>query len=385
MKVKFYKTIFLFLIFCSFFFVQPFGQKVYAAEKFTIEFCYDDYSLVKSEEELGFSANKFGLNARGLAIKVFNMGFDYKSVLRYIYPNIDGVINEICENINLEPVSSVIDVKSGRPIITEEEYGQRVDEDTLYRELFFKLVSSEGNEICVEIETIELLPIRTRKDNSLLANEKSSFITYINGTNQEGRINNIKRALSMFNGMEIKPGEVISFNDIIGDTTLENGYSLAKVILNGKFTDDYGGGVCQAATTLYNAALVAGLEILEANPHSLKVGYVKGSFDAMVSAGVSDLKIKNPYNSSIYIYTYATNLECGVKIFGEPNEFEIVRRSDRLDVDETVQPKIAYKSEGFLDYYKDGKLLKTEKIRKDSYYKVKKDEAASVENITPAV
>ena len=95
-----------------------------------------------------------------------------------------------------------------------------------------------------------------------------------------------------------------------------------------------------------------------------------GSFDAMVS-NYSDLVIKNPYDTPVYIHTYATPNECGVKIFGELNEYEIIRRNERIDFDETEFPEISYKSEGYLDYIKNGVLEKSERIRKDTYYKVK--------------
>lgn len=388
MKVKFCKTIFFMVVFAlsivTGVYIKPLNL-ANATNSKTIEFCSKGYKLIKTEEELGFKGDKYGFSSSELALKVYNMGFDYKDIINYIYPAFNSVVLDLCKAINVEPVDSFIDVRSGIPIITDEVQGVLADTNKLYLDLFLALIKNEGYNIVLEIETTTINAVKTRAENYLLANEKSSFTTYINGVNQEGRINNIKRALSMFNGMEIKPGEEISFNNIIGDTTKENGYSLAKVILNGKYADDYGGGVCQAATTLYNASLIAGLDIVEANPHSLKVGYVKGSFDAMVSAGVSDLRIKNPYINSVYIYTYANDYECGVKIFGEVNEFEIIRRSNRLEFNEEEFPKIAYKSEGYLDYYKNGELIKTERIRKDNYYKLKVDETPEVIKNTSGV
>ena len=165
------------------------------------------------------------------------------------------------------------------------------------------------------------------------------------------------------------PGEKLSFNEIAGETNAENGYALAKVILNGKYEEDYGGGVCQVASTLYNSALIAGLDIERVAPHSLKVGYVAGSFDAMVATGLSDLVIRNPFDSPIYIHAYATDAECGFKIYGAKNEYDIVRRTEVIDIDEEEAEKIAFKSEGYLDYYKDGELVQTKRIRKDKYKK----------------
>lgn len=335
-----------------------------------IAFTYNNIELYSIEKERKIKANKYGFPLSNIVKKVKNMGFDDKDVIRYIYPQIDNIINELCVAINKEPKNSYIDVQSGIPHLIPQEDGKAVDVDKIYKDLIVALQNERDNNYKLELKTNVVSPEITSEYNCKLINLKSSFTSFINGLNQEGRIHNIKEALMRFNGLCLKPGEEVSFNNIIGETTMENGYALAKVILYGKYVDDYGGGVCQAATTIYNAALMAGLEVTEVNPHSLKVGYVKGSFDAMVSSGSSDLKIKNPYNSPVYIHTYATNNECGVKIFGETNLYDIKTRSEKIEFNEAELPKIQYKSEGYLDYYKDGQLIKSEKIRKDNYYKV---------------
>ena len=169
----------------------------------------------------------------------------------------------------------------------------------------------------------------------------------------------------------INPQKTLSFNEIVGERNLKRGYKNAKIISKGRFIDAVGGGVCQVSTTLYNASILAGLEILEVNPHSLKVGYVKGSFDAMVSAGISDLVIENDGEYPVFIHTYATNEECGVKIFGLKNEFTIKPRSEKIEFDEEEFPNVFSKTIGYLDYYKDDILIESKKIRKDTYYKAK--------------
>lgn len=337
-----------------------------------ISLIYNDNVFFLNEKEFQ-DIKKFKFSNHELLKKVKNMGFSDEDCVNYVYPNLKLKINEICEKINKEAISSSISVESGAPIVNKEQVGEVVNLDCLYNDLFTCLLLNKNAEIEIKVDKIN--PDILLEDNLMLTNEKSSFTTYINGVNQEGRIQNIKRALEQFNGMVIMPNESVSFNKTIGETTKENGYSLAKVILNGKYTDDYGGGVCQAATTLYNSALIAGLEIEKVRPHSLKVGYVLGSFDAMVSAGVSDLVIKNPYKTPVFVHTYSTDAECGVKIFGEQNEFEIKRRNEKVEFDETEFPEISYKSEGFLDYFKNGELIKSQKIRQDAYKKVKVEES----------
>ena len=87
----------------------------------------------------------------------------------------------------------------------------------------------------------------------------------------------------------------------MGARTEANGFKKAKIIEDGRFVYGTGGGVCQASTTLYNAALLAGLKVTEYHPHSLSVNYVRPSRDAMVSGSYSDLKFCNTTNCPVYI------------------------------------------------------------------------------------
>lgn len=374
---KFITPIFLFVIMCGSFFNNFSFNNCYAINERQIVFIYDGYELGLCEDDI-ISNSPFleKFTSREMLKRLHNMGFSPYQCLLYVYPEIDNAIYDICKKFNTDPINSSIVVDSGNAIATVDQVGRRVDVEQIYLDLFYSCLENSGD-IVVNINIEDIFPVVTKERNLELTNLKSTFVTYINGINQEGRIHNISRALSMFNGLEIKSGEVISFNEIVGDTTKENGYELAKVIINGKYTEDFGGGVCQAATTLYNAALIAGLSVESVSPHSLKVGYVLGSFDAMVS-NYSDLKIRNPYDNSVFIYTYATDFECGVKIFGEVNEFRIERRNEKLEFDEEEFPNVNYKSEGYLDYFIGDELIKSEKIRKDTYFKIKTEETSSV-------
>ena len=127
----------------------------------------------------------------------------------------------------------------------------------------------------------------------------SVFSTHISSASTKERIANIKLALSKFNGLTVWPGQELSFNDTTGPRTASAGYQMAHVISGGTFVDDWGGGVCQASTTLYNAALLAGLTITDSGPHSIPSDYITKypgvGFDAMVDYGHSDMKFKNVY------------------------------------------------------------------------------------------
>lgn len=124
--------------------------------------------------------------------------------------------------------------------------------------------------------------------------------TYNSKGNASGRAKNIAQAMHKLNGYVVFPGETFSFNQLVGPRTKSAGYHKAKTIENGRLVDGIGGGVCQVSSTLYAAALLAGLEILQAKPHSIGSKYTLPGMDAMVS-DVQDLKFKNSLETPVTI------------------------------------------------------------------------------------
>ncbi|MCS7223498.1 MAG: VanW family protein [Armatimonadetes bacterium] len=115
----------------------------------------------------------------------------------------------------------------------------------------------------------------------------------------EGQVYNALKAARAINGRLIRPGEVFSFNKAVGEWSQGRGYVRAPVSLGGILVLSWGGGVCQASTTLYGAALFAGLAIVERHAHSVAPTYVATGLDAAVAPGVADLKIRNPHPFSV--------------------------------------------------------------------------------------
>jgi hypothetical protein len=134
----------------------------------------------------------------------------------------------------------------------------------------------------------------------------------------DGRTKNIQTAAEKINGYVIEPGKVFSFNEVVGIRTAKAGYVNAPVLLQGRRTDDLGGGVCQVSSTLHAAAIEGGLVIVERRPHSLVPKYIEPGYDATVAfpasceikdapCGKLDLKIKNLYEVPITIRAVVTD------------------------------------------------------------------------------
>ncbi|MDH7578737.1 MAG: VanW family protein [Bacillota bacterium] len=169
-----------------------------------------------------------------------------------------------------------------------------------------------------------------------------SYTTYFDVRNVN-RTYNINVAADALDNQLVKPGEVFSFNSVVGPRSEEKGYKEALVIIDDQFTPGIGGGVCQVSSTLYNAILLAGLEIVERSNHSLPVEYVPLGRDATVAYGGRDLKFRNNTSGCLYLRTRVQGGALTVKIFGNTRE----KKSVLLDsiVDKVLEPKIIEKED----------------------------------------
>lgn len=134
----------------------------------------------------------------------------------------------------------------------------------------------------------------------------------------EGRLStqrqNAELALDKLNGVVIEPGATFSFNDTVGTWSRSDGYRKAPVSFNGQLVWTWGGGVCQTSTTLYNAMLLSGLELVERHRHRFAPGYVPAGRDAAVAYSNIDLKFKNTYSWPVTIRAEVVNdkLQCSI-------------------------------------------------------------------------
>lgn len=131
-----------------------------------------------------------------------------------------------------------------------------------------------------------------------------------------GQKHNAKLAANKLDGCVIKPGQTFSFNQVVGSWSRDQGFVKAPVSFSGQLIPAYGGGVCQTSTTLYNAALIAGLEIVERKRHEFAPTYVTPGRDAAVAYQSVDLRLKNPYAHSVVIRASEANGVLSAEIVG---------------------------------------------------------------------
>ena len=201
------------------------------------------------------------------------------------------------------------------------------------------------------------------------------------------RSTNLRLASEKINGTVLKPGETFSYNKTVGARTIAAGYKNAKVYESGKVVDGIGGGICQVSSTLYNAALLANLEIVERRNHQFVTSYVGAGRDATVVYGQTDFKFKNTrkYPIRIVVTTNAGILK--ISIFGikEENEYtfkfntktvssipyktQYIEDSSLPAGTEKVEQKGANGliTETYITKMLDGKVVSTELLSKDTY------------------
>lgn len=132
----------------------------------------------------------------------------------------------------------------------------------------------------------------------------------------QSRVTNIHRAADLLNNWVIEPGEVFSLNEAVGPRTAERGFVTAPVIY-GEFTEDYGGGVSQLATTFFNAVFYGGYEDVTHKPHSVYISRYPMVVEATVSYPNLDLKFRNDTEAGILVRTGYTESAITVTFYGD--------------------------------------------------------------------
>jgi hypothetical protein len=156
---------------------------------------------------------------------------------------------------------------------------------------------------------------------------------------------NAQLAARRLNGTVIMPGGTFSFNAVLGGWTASQGYLKAPVSYDGVLVDDYGGGVCETSTVVYNAGLLAGLIVIERHAHTFAPSYVPAGRDAAVAYSSIDLKLRNPYSVPVTLNVTASGEALTGRITGDiASPPRVVIRTQPLDWHQA--PRIAASESG---------------------------------------
>ena len=279
-------------------------------------------------------------------------------------------------------------------LITEKKSPNKIDLDSIYNEIYKEPVdayytqnpfcvypSENGLDFAISLDDAKNLlqeekeeysiPLRTTYPNvttNMIGTEAfpdvlSEFSTKYAASNKN-RTTNLILAANKINGTVLMPGETFSYNKTVGERTIAAGYKEAPIYIEGRVENGLGGGICQITTTLYNAALYANLEIIERRNHQFVPSYANASRDATVVYGAIDFKFKNNRDYPIKILCSVSNGIANFKILGlkTENDYE-VEITSRV----TGTTKTSIYSEGYKTLKKNGTVISTEIISKDTY------------------
>ena len=292
-------------------------------------------------------------------------------------------LERISEEINVNMENAKINVLNNNIKISEEKAGLQVDIKSTLTNLKKSLQEGIFEESLVVTKVEPEVKKEDLQDiNTLLG----SYKTVLSDVSP-GRVENIKIAVERTSGVLLMPGEEFSYNKYTGLRTIKNGYKNATVIVSGEAVQGVGGGVCQVSTTLYNAVLYAGLDIVKVSNHSIPSSYVDKGRDATVSDSGLDFVFKNNYDQPVYIQNYYNNGVVICQIYGNNTDKQNIKISTNIDkvskapIKEEKDPTLDKGKEKILErgrdsytvstyrvyYDKNGIEIKTEKVATSFY------------------
>ena len=214
---------------------------------------------------------------------------DMPMVLSWDHDKLREFLESINDEVSSPAQEASLEYKNNEIVITVSRMGVELDYEKTLNLILDNILSNNSAPVRIAKRNCQL---NAGADNQQMFDTVlASFVTEL--SNNKNRTINIQRASDLIDGAIVQPGEIFSFNNRVGKRNKENGFTLAPVIINKQMVNDIGGGICQVATTLYNASILAGLPIIERHPHSVDVKYIPHGQDAAVVYGSMDLKIMN--------------------------------------------------------------------------------------------
>ncbi len=273
---------------------------------------YDEKLLAQQAYSIGRSSNF--LSNISLMFQAYMYGINLQPAYHYDEDKLVALLRPLKDSVYKEPIDALFSFENNRvTAFKPSENGQTININQITGTLLNRTIQSNYKKlpenITISIPIVSLEPkITTEKVNNLGIKELIGTGTSLFQHSIENRIYNVTLASSRLNGILVPPGETFSVVKALGDISSLTGYKQAYVISGGKTVLGDGGGVCQVSTTLFRAALNAGLPIIERNPHAYRVGYYEEDsppgIDAAIYSPSVDLKIKNDTGHYMLIQSY---------------------------------------------------------------------------------
>ncbi len=296
---------------------------------------------------------------------------------------LDDAMGGLAETVDRDPVDADFKVVEDEVEIVPGKVGRLLNIEATMQAISDALADPSAREVAAVVETKE--PSVTAEDLAhievVLSEYSTSYRQY-----QVDRTHNLKLAAKQLNETVVHPGEEFSFNETVGERLAKDGYRAAPIFLNGEVKPSTGGGICQIASTTYNVALLANLDMIERHHHSRPVDYVPTGRDATVYWGVYDVKFKNSLKHPVILLTDVSDGRVTFKMLGsreDDAEVEILREGlsrighgeKRVDDPELEEGEEEVEKEGrdgwrvtvYRKSTRNGEVIRDEKLHTDYY------------------
>ena len=304
----------------------------------TIRFVYGDQQWESTTDELSIHADAAALAHEAymigrtgpiwLQLQEWYMATQKGRQLAYhlAYEPIKAkeLLDRIVRDVERPSRKAHINYQQGQVQIVPEIIGQHLERAEL--ETTWQAAMADFQSLQISLPVKEDVPEIRAEDLKGIDRLLGSYSSYFNAYDSN-RSKNVYLASRSIDDTLVRAGSVFSFNSQVGKRTQENGYKEAPVFINGKLVPDWGGGVCQVSSTLYNAVLLADLEIVERTSHYSPPGYVPLGQDATVADDQLDFQFTNTSQHNLYISSTIEGNRLTVQVFGsadDPVEVRIV-------------------------------------------------------------
>jgi vancomycin resistance protein YoaR len=234
------------------------------------------------------------------------------------------------EDLDAAPVAARLDLQ--RHTILAERDGRALDLDAAAAALV-RVATGPADADSVDIDVpFTAIPAAVTRDALAridVSRVLAAFDTHFSRRgDQEPRARNIEVAAAHIDGLVVHPGQVESFNDVVGARSEENGFHKAFEIYKGEYVEGMGGGTCQVASTVHAAAFFGGLDVVERLPHSRPSVYIPTGLDATVVFPTVDLKFRNPFSFPVVFHTIVTANALHVELRGADKPVAVALRKE---------------------------------------------------------
>ena len=312
---------------------------------------------------------------------IHNGVFDFVIDCKLDENNVSAAVSKIAEKFNEEPVNA--HVASFNPTAKEKftyadgKNGNTVNRSEAEKNLkeILKSEDKTGSFSLKKHLTKFTVTLADVKANTKLIGSHHTTAANVYNSNY-----NMELAVLAAGGTVVNPGETFSFNRMTGDTTngythyydngVVGGYLQSTAIVGGQYVPEYGGGICQASTTIYIAAMKSGMTAIERHAHAYPSTYAERGLDATIDYGNLDMRFRNDLKYPVYIATYVYDYngdgmdELMVEFYGPiSTEYDEIVTVGWVD----YAGSSSYSASAAQVYFKNGKEVKRVYLPSGSY------------------